>query len=558
MFEPTMRLEAKIEKLENLLTKISQTGTISLESADELERLAPGAIRNLDPDFTFDVDESEHGVGIALEAGYDSLSKVKIAFIIAIVAFITRYLMKLTGKSKGISSGGGGGGGGGWGGKAAPTFETTKPATSIECHEEITNYEEDVDEDIKTLRKEFDDLLSKFDTEILSSNLVTGMTNNGRLIHLVNVIFPRILVNNGASKEVNSEGFNKLFSNADESVKIPSEAYSMYLPENIKDKGVVTKEQLGKIKSMLTIINQHYTPNKIFKTNPEIRKTGLMYFMIDEKLFQQGIEFIKFINKLISNIDQNEYVLRELDDAVTYRGQITNLLAYPEQNKKVWAWIGRHLNKSAEGTSPIRNFIEGLDKIIPPDGQADGVYYNTKTRATSAKNFVNTLLTGDSSDKDDDDYYKTTIEYLSGQSGTKELMKLLDKTLSDLGELSEEMASNKDNLDKFTSHVQKLAEGTVIYMNAGVELLPDKGEKGTPEITENKLTDANYKRMYVLVTELIQLYLTVIGAGAKMSVEIERLTTNRVKYVVGKYQEIANAYYNLNTTIRAIMTDANV
>ena len=92
MFNSLLHQHDRITTLQTLLNELKTKGTISMESADLIERLVPGEIGQQDSDIMFDLDESEEGLPIAMEAGLAGLSKLKIAFIVQLRAVFPKLL----------------------------------------------------------------------------------------------------------------------------------------------------------------------------------------------------------------------------------------------------------------------------------------------------------------------------------------------------------------------------------------------------------------------------------------------------------------------------------
>jgi hypothetical protein len=581
MFNSVLHQHDRITTLQTLLNEIKSKGTISMESADLIERLVPGEIGQHDSDIMFDLDESEEGVPIAMEAGLAGLSKLKIAFIVAIIAFIGRYVLSLNKNSYSFSASGGGGGG--WGGSAPPTFNTNKAPTDPACHAAVDDYMELIDQDIKKLRDQYRSTLDSFLPSVVDNNVISGMKNNAKVQFLVNTLLPRILNNNGGGQSV-KRGFNLFETKASNPMNLDSKNWAPFL--NVSDKTKVTDEQLKKLPLVLKILDTHYSPEKVFtryyKDGGELETgfvtgIGLPYFVLDPELRTRTLSYIQIINSLVSNVDGFR---NTLDDFI----KVVNnpIQSGPDLNEglqysgPLWKWLSENLTKEGTSSTIIKKFITEVTPLIDEAKDlesSDTVYLNTMTRSRALKQFVKYTIDGSGSGGDEK--VKKVVASSVASKGMGELLsshnkeglgKLLDGVLEPLNKVNDELSDNASSITSFTktceelervieSAIEKLRanhQGDKNYSQMGKEekvKLDEADDTNVKDLTEAR---KNLPHMFNLTSALIQMLLMTVAAGAKYNTELSKLVKTRCDLVVGKSQEIAHDYAQLISTMNAI------
>lgn len=580
MFNSLLHQHDRITALQTLLSELKTKGTISMESADLIERLVPGEIGQQDSDFMFDLDESEEGLPIAMEAGLAGLSKLKIAFIVAIIAFIGRYVLSLNKNSYSFSASGGGGG---WGGSAPPTFNTDKAPTDPACHTAIDDYMQLVDQDIKKLRDQYRSTLDSFLPSVVENNVISGMKGNAKVQFLINTLLPRIIANNGGGQSV-KKGFNLFETKASNPLNLDAKTWAPFL--NVSDKTKVTDEQLKKLPALLKILDTHYSPEKVFvryyKDGGELETgfvtgIGLPYFVLDPELRTRTLTYIQIINSLVSNVDGFR---NTLDDFISV---VKNpIQSGPDLNEglqysgPLWKWLGENLTKEGSSSTIIKKFISEVTPVIDEakDLEAsDTVYFNTMTRSRALKQFVKYTIDGSGSAGDEK--VKKIVQSSVASKGMGELLssyskeglgKLLDGVLEPLNKVNDELGNNASAITSFNktcedleriieSAIEKLKsnnQGEKDYARMGKEekvKLDEADDTNVKDLTEAR---KNLPHMFNLTSALIQMLLMTVAAGAKYNTELSKLVKARCDLVVSKSQEIAHDYAQLVSTMNAI------
>lgn len=579
----------KIERLTTIMNRIASTGMINMESADALEREIPGMIQSIDPDIMFDIEESEEGVGVAMEASMGGLSRMKIAFIIAVIAFIAKYIMSLSGNTSYAASGGGSGG---WGGAAAPTFSTNASPSTPQHHQQIDDYDKSVCADIEKLHDEFAKTLSQFQSSVLDNSTITGMTKNGELKKLCNSILPRIIKENQVEGEgVDKKGFT-LFTHGSHgsSILVGLKPFT-----NITDtKAEVTSGQIRSLKGFLNIIKDNYTVKKVFtdgyvenikdainkKITPSVG-FGIPFFILSKDLQAETLAFIKLLTSLVENISQTN---AELD---TFRSVIKpaeqskpDMLVGGQESKNLWQWLAKNLGKDgAANATVIRSFLDGCIKLLELENQ-QGEYINTPHINIEIKKFVRASIDGGGITEEDgvDKIFANmpmgditrTIELITGDNPN--IVEVLSPILPAFTDVSDALKQHETDFNKLKDVASDLEEimRNIIewinhsnkhddsYLRSGTSLNRD-GSDRLENYDENASEETRLKNlvpMFALVSGLIQVILLSVASAAKYNVELSRFSKARLDLIISKKQAMAKDLYDLDKVMKNIIKES--
>lgn len=588
MFNSILQQHDRISTLENLLSELKTKGTISMESADMIERLVPGELGQIDSDVIFDVDESENGFPVAMEAGLEGLSKVKIAFIIAIIAFIGKYILSLNNNSYNFSASGGGGGG--WGGSAPPKFSVTTGPSDPKTQQAIDEYQELILKDIKDLIERYKETLDIFIPSIIDGGIITGMKGNAKVKKLLNITIPRIIKENGGGEKV-VKGFH-LFADditiQNNSVNKAHEQWNSFL--NV-DKDKISDNQIKQLKTVLEIIKNEYTPQIVFSRYSKVEgdskqqvvsELAIPYFIIDKEIRVAAIEFIDFITQSVNKVNNFQDAIEEfmsiLKPGYSEKADLEMGLAY---SKPLWEWLTNNLGKDVSSPSPLRNFILEMTKIVSVKDNpgedptsTDTAYLNTMTRVKKIKWFVKKALdggeTGDTESKDEVLFTKIGGNKNLGdflcQTNQSGLTGLLDGALEPLNEMGKQFNDNKADITAMNKACEELEK---VLINLIAELRSNQYTKATqnigkdnnvnlqepPEQDDTEIAKENLPHMFNLVDGLIQMLLLSFAGGIRFNAELNRLTKNRCDLIISKCQNIAGDLAELIDVMNAIMKE---
>lgn len=595
MFNSLLTQQQRINQIENFISDLATKGTISMESADMLDRLIPGGIRQVDPDFMFDIDESEEGAPIAMEAAMEGLSKIKIAFVIAIIAFIVKYISGLNKNSYDFSASGGGGGG--WGGSAPARFETKQSPTSQACHTACDDYIELVSTDIEHLREAFKDAVERF---VDQKHLETASHKKTEVNNLLNNIIPRIIRNNGGGKTEN-ESVGKFESFMFTKTKKPG---TSQLDENnfksfldIEDKTTVTPAQIKQAPGILKYLANSYSVNNLFSNYFKSAKDnsgkvskglGIPFFLINQEA-QKGAAQLAGI--IVSLIDGSGNLKSALDEFET-------VLKNPEMRhidinqgngyiKPLWAWLAKNLGKETQDKTVIKDYLIRMDGVIGLGvdlSTNDNVYYNTTFRANLLKRFIKETIDGsDSADAPDE----KGIFDISGMSKSAEkvitgflvgnLADVVDYSFLDsIENLAKALENGERDIVSLTDTCKDLEASilTAISMfkhsgqlsNEESQTLIDNFKKSQETRRNQKLetydqdadilkAQKNLPYMLNLVSGLLRMLLITLAAGAKYNIDMNKLVKARCDGVIKNLQGMAQDYYDLLKSMSKIMDE---
>lgn len=583
----------KIERLQSIMDHIARTGTISMESADAIEREIPGAIQSIDPDIMFDLEESEEGVGVAMEASISGMSRIKIAFIVAVIAFIAKYIMSLTGTTTYSASGGGSGG---WGGGAAPTFSTDKPATSTQHHEEVDTYDHTLNADLKKLHEEFSETFKEFSAAILDNSTGTGMFKNASMKKLCNVILPRVIKENRSAIDDQTggqKGFT-LFSNGQGGQGAMSMNQLKHFLDVSDSKADVKSEQFKLLKPFLNIVDKNYTVQGVFingytemfknainQKNYSLTGFALPFFVLSKEIQMQTLDFIKLLNGLAQNIDKSTRELDEFKNILKPADQgKPDMLISGQESKDLWKWLADNLGKdTAASATTLRTFLDGVVKLLELEKE-QGQYINTPHINIEMKKFVRATIDGGAITEEDgvekifEDMptgdAKRTIELIAGDNA--DILKLLNPILPLFEEVSDSLKENENNfnsLKNVATDLEELMRNVVEWIKRSPKLndnilrsgssLDGRGKDRLAEYDEDASPQKQLKNlvpMFSLVSGLIQIVLLSMASAAKYNVELSRFSKARLDLIIAKKQAMAKDLHDLNVVMKNIIKES--
>lgn len=583
----------KIERLQSIMEHIAHTGTISMESADAIEREIPGAIHSIDPDIMFDLEESEEGVGVAMEASLTGMSRVKIAFIIAVMAFIAKYIMSLTGATSYSASGGGSGG---WAGGASPGFSTDKPATSTQHHQEVDAYDHALNEDLKKLHDEFSETFKEFSASILDNSTGTGMFKNASMKKLCNQILPRIIKENRTTTDEQTgsqKGFT-VFNNGQGGKNALAMKQLKDFLEIDDVKADVNSGQFKSIKPILSIIDKEYTIRGVFingytgmfKNAINLKNYGMMgfalpFFILSKEIQTHTLEFVKLLNTLVANTDKTTQELDDFKNILKPADQgKPDMLVSGQESKDLWAWLAKNLGKdSAPSATVLRGFLDGVIKLLELEKE-QGQYINTPHINIEMKKFVRASIDGAGITEEDgiDKIFsempsgdeERTIKLLAGENSN--ILELLNPILPLFEEVSETLKENENNfntLKNVATDLEELMRNVIEWIKNAPKLndkllssgtsLDSRGRDRLAEYDEDAPPEKQLKNivpMFSLVSGLIQIVLLSMASAAKYNVELSRFSKARLDLIIAKKQAMAKDLHDLNIVMKNIIKES--
>lgn len=583
----------KIERLQSIMDHIASSGTISMESADAIEREIPGAIQSIDPNIMFDLEESEEGVGVAMEASLTGMSRIKIAFIIAVIAFIAKYITSLT---SGYTYSASGGGSGGWSGGASPTFSTEKPATSREHHEEVDTYDKNLSDDLNKLHEEFSDTFKEFSAAILDNSTGTGMFKNASMKKLCNVILPRIIKENRTTIDESTgaqKGFT-LFSKGISGNGTVSMNQLKHFLDVSDSKADVKSEQFKLLKPFLNMIDKNYTiqgvfingytemfKNAINQKNYSLVGFSLPFFILSKEIQTDTLEFMKLLNTLVENTDKTTSELDAFKNIIKPADQgKPDMLVSGQESKDLWQWLAQNLGKdSSPNATVIRGYLDGVIKLLELEKE-QGQYINTPHINIEMKKFVRATIDGGAITEEDgvDKIFsnmpsgdvKRTIELLAGTDS--DIMKLLDPILPMFEDVSTALKDNENNFNSLkvvATDLEEIMRNVIEWIKHNPKLndnilrsgssLDGRGRDRLADYDEDAPPEKQLKNivpMFSLVSGLIQIVLLSMASAAKYNVELSRFSKARLDLIIAKKQAMAKDLYDLNTTMKNIIKES--
>lgn len=583
----------KIERLQSIMDHIASSGTISMESADAIEREIPGAIQSIDPNIMFDLEESEEGVGVAMEASLTGMSRIKIAFIVAVIAFIAKYIMSLT---NGYTYSASGGGSGGWSGGASPTFSTEKPATSREHHEEVDTYDKNLSDDLNKLHEEFSDTFKEFSAAILDNSTGTGMFKNASMKKLCNVILPRIIKENRTAIDESTgaqKGFT-LFSKGISGNGTVSMNQLKHFLDVSDSKADVESGQFKLLKPFLNMIDKNYTiqgvfingytemfKNAINQKNYSLVGFSLPFFILSKEIQADTLEFMKLLNTLVENTDKTTGEFDTFKNIIKPADQgKPDMLVSGQESKDLWQWLAQNLGKdSSPNATVIRGYLDGVIKLLELE-KDQGQYINTPHINIEMKKFVRATIDGGAITEEDgvDKIFsdmpsgdaKRTIELLAGTDS--DIMKLLDPILPMFEDVSTALKENENNFNSLkvvATDLEEIMRNVIEWIKHNPKLndnilrsgssLDGRGRDRLADYDEDAPPEKQLKNivpMFSLVSGLIQIVLLSMASAAKYNVELSRFSKARLDLIIAKKQAMAKDLYDLNTVMKNIIKES--
>lgn len=589
-----LRHHDKVERLQHIIDHIASTGTVSMESADAIEREVPGAIAELDPDFMFEIDESEEGAGLALEASIEGLSRMKIAFIVAIVAFLAKYIMSL---NKGYTFSTSGGGGGGWGGSAPATFSTEAPASTPQHWEDVANANEILDADLDKLHKEFADAFHKLEAQGINNNVLGGMGKNKTLKRLCNTLLPDLIKSNKPEGTgVDTKGWTIFTSGASTGSGLLSSAQMKpFLDVDDKTKDVTT-EQIKYLEVVLKVIEARYTVKEVFtrgyvssEKTPDgqmNRVQGLLIptFILSDECQKDTLLLLKAITKMIDNSTAIESELKSFESVVKSIDQSKpDINMGGEYANDLWKWLANNLGKSSNTNTPIRVYLNDLVTTLDLDSY-QGEYLNTPMINTSLKQFVRAtidgkMVDGDQSVKDTFAYAnpgdkEATIKLITGETGDissklsaalpvfDDVRKSLDDkqtTVTKIGDIAKDLESTMANVVYFIRQSDKDFDTNKLNTTSSLDGRTGRDKLGEYEDgMDVKELNKNLAPMFGLVSGLIQVLLMSMASAAKYNTELSKFSKERIDLIIGKKQSMAKELYELTKAIDGVINESKM
>lgn len=582
----------KIERLQTIMHRIASTGMISMESADAIEREIPGAINSIDPNIMFDIEESDEGVGVAMEASVSGLSRMKIAFIVAIIAFIAKYIMSLNNNYSFSSSGGGSGG---WGGSASPAFSTDIPPTDPKHHEQVNDYDHSVNEDIKKLHEEFSKTFATFKSSILDNSTGTGMFKNSEMKKLCNQILPRIIKENqtAANEDGTQKGFT-LFTNGAGGRGLVTANQRKHFTDIQDVKAEVKSEQFNLLKPFLGLIDDNYTIDRIFidgytemfknainQKNYNSIGFAMPFFIVSKEIQTQTLDFIKLLTNLVANTDRTNSELGAFRDMIKPAEQSKpDMLVGGQESKDLWRWLANNLGKDGSPNATVlRGFLDGCIKLLELQDQ-QGEYINTPNINIEIKKFVRASIDGNGvseeagiskvfsempmGDK------KRTIELIAGENSN--ILELLSPVLDTFADASDALKQHETDFNKLkdiasdleeimrnvTDWISHSSKHDDAQLRSGTSLNRDGSDRleGYDEDASEDTRLKNLVPMFALVSGLIQVILLSVASAAKYNVELSRFSKARLDMIISKKQAMAKDLYDLDKVMKNIIKES--
>ena len=592
-----LRQHDKIERLQYIIDRIASSGTISMESADAIEREVPGVIASIDPDIMFDIDESETGVGIALEASIEGMSRMKIAFIVAIVAFLAKYIMSL---NKGYTFSTSGGGGGGWGGSAPPTFSTEAPVTTDKHWDDVSQADTALNEDLDKLHKDYSEAFNKLKSQGINNNVLGGMEKNKALKRLCNTLLPDLIkANKPEGTGIDAVGWTMFTTGSGMSGAgmIAQVQFKPFMEVDDKSKDV-TEAQIKNLEAVLKVIDSRYTIAQVFGqgyVQPEkgtngrpnvVRGLLIPTFILNEECQKDTLGLISAIIKMIDNSASIESDLKSFESVVKSTEQ-----SKPDSNmggeysNNLWKWLANNLGKNSDVKTPIRTYLNDLITILNLNSY-QGEYINTPTINASLKRFVRATIDGkdfDNHTQDTDEVissaqpgdFEATIKLLTGTNG--DIKTRLSAALNVFDDARKSLDDKQTTVTKIGDSARELEEAmsnVVAYAKANNKGFDDNAFNSTSSIGgksggEDKLGEynegapietlnKNLAPMFNLVSSLIQVLLMSMASAAKYNTELAKFSKGRIDLIIGKKQAMAKELYEITKAINDVINESKM
>ena len=548
----------KQAQIENVVRGLVTSGMISMEEADQLESLVPGEIANLDPNIIFDLDPSSHGSKIALEAALAGLDKVKIAFIVAVIAFILRYISSLH-NSAGYSFGGGSGGG--WGGSAPSTFKTNAKPASAQFSQDVADHQNLLIEDFKTNHEKFMEQFDKFKPWASNVGHLKALKDNKSFKQLIEVTLKDIL-NRNVYQDEHGNGY--FFSEGEKNT-----AFSLYA----SGKGMEGNNlsQLGKV---LEDITRYYTPKSVFTVNVSENRFNFPKFVLHEEFHKSALEFINLTKSSAKSLQQIETDVRQF---------INKLKASIHQEmgagvETIFQWVGDHFivsNKTATADytgADIGLFLVAVCSIQVPSMEEFQIehritventqYLDTAAIAGRVKQMIKTLTSGEVSEgqtrlevkTNDSELDKMTRAYFdsiaAGKAKDVDKITKMSQFIPIIEEYNEALESGYKNFEELQDLIQDFIRSNADLKEVIEQLHPKEDDDEVRREGDSQLKRAVAFRTCLDLTYNALIALSSCFAGvATMGAQIQKFEVAKVNKVIGKLNEMNKHYFDLTQNL---------
>lgn len=534
----------KQAQIENVVKGLLASGMISMEEADHLESLVPGEIHNLDPNIIFDLDSSTHGSKLALEAAMAGLDKIKMAFIVAVIAFILRYIASLH-NSTGYSFSGGSGSG--WGGSAPSKFDSNSPPGTEQFSRDVAAHQELLIDDFKVNYDNFKEQFDQAKPWLANLGKVEGTKLEKTLKHLVDVTIKDILVRNSITKE---DGKTYYFDDGAASLTMADFAKG----EGLKGSNI---KNLAKVLDKLT---DYYTPRAVFSLNSFVDKVVIPPFVLNAELTKPAIDFITQTTNPVKNIQKIESEFENFLSKVKATGNNGWL------PNDIIPWLTQHFvveNTSAVDksnspklgdvlTSICAINVPGLEVFNPEHSVQvfDAYILNTGSMGNRIKQMIKALTSNDINTARNEvtpnkhALDKLTREYFeaitSGDPDKANSVIGLDKFITILESFNELLASGYKDFEKLQGLTQEFIEATAKAREAAASV-DDSNTAGesTDKLAKNVriCLDTSYNAVVAISS--------CFAGAATMGSQLKKFDAAKVNHIIGKLNEMNKHYFDL-------------
>lgn len=531
------------DNLTRLVQKLQTTGLISMETADEINSLLPGEMSQINPDVEFDFDDSELGHGVALEAAMNGLDRVKIAFIVAAIAFILKYITSLGSNSTHSFAGGGAGG---WGGSAPPVFKPSATPGSVKATEEEAAYNEMLVDD---LAKNVDSFKAAH-AAIQSSLTVTtleGAKKTKAYTSLIKVL-GRVYAANS-----DKEGFN-IFG-----VSSPYDIFAK------TDEALTSKQALERVPNFLKHINDQYTTATVL-ADYKGTKLKLLPYVVNKELAKSLKDLIAVGNKYIAN---PQSISAKLNEVVKINEDIARKQD-PVGNADMFIkWVIENFiiaPSNVGAKNPLTMFIKDTLEVDIPGLEK----INISTNIVGNTNFLNVvqgkvylrevfsmmsgLETSQTGVEDDNKNTKLTDAYLSSlsKSGLMDVNKQYK-----LDEIAGVISDFQENLTD-VGGVENLLETAKKYVSDYAAIAQDASDEKN-RVNEDDERDVGYTKNLIhhqaYVQNAINCLVTIIAGYTNVSNQMTKFAVSRIEVYTKKLQAMNKDYYDLTQILRALESE---
>jgi hypothetical protein len=542
----------KQSQIESVVNGLLTSGMISMEEANELESLVPGEIQNLDPNIIFDLDPSNHGSKIALEAALAGLDKIKIAFIVAVVAFILRYISSLH-KSAGYSFSGGSGGG--WGGSAPTEFKSNAKPVSTRFSSDVANHQNLLVDDFKMNHDKFMEQLDKFTPWGNNAGHLKSLKSNKSFKRFVEVTIKDILNRN---KHQDDHGNIYFFSEGTKPVSFV---------EYAEGRGLEDKN-LANLPKVLSLINEYYNPKAVFSVNYSKNKIQIPPFVLSENLITPALEFIKQVTVPVSKLQEIEADVSSFISKIN----LNKTVHLRQQTEDVVGWISGHFilqNNTIGNASATSKLGETLSSIclIPVPGITayttnhqiaifDTMYLDTNKISNHIKNMIKVFTAsvvdknGATAKADDDALNKLTREYFEavtkGDADKVDKVTRMDQFIPVIESFNELLENGYKDFENLQEIIQEFIQLNAEFKNQGQGFLDSKTdeERNSEEQRHHRALNSFIVCLDLTYNAVIALSSCFAGV-ATIGAQIQKFEVAKIKQVIGELNEMNKHYFDL-------------